>query len=267
MILLLLPPPLLVVVLLLLLLLLLLLSSEAHCVHTKDGDAGNYGVFGVFFEIGAENAWLKNFEDQLPAKAARRLSSEPSAGAGFDLFGHPMDATERRLAAGTTTSAYTGPLDYKGLFGNDARDKFWDYRGSFTTPPCTEAVDFYIMQTKQTMTQAQLDKFKTAIGWGAADGATGNFRPAQPLNGRVVSGCDNADWYPYKSEVWAKQVDTNSNEICQDGMQQSPIDFPGCAEARARDPIEITWASQKVELVNNGHAVVLNAKAGSNCLR
>ena len=167
------------------------------------------------FEIGTENAWLKNFEDQLPAKAARRLSSEPSAAAGFDLFGNPMDATERRLAEGTTTSAYTGPLDYKGLYGGDARTKFWDYRGSFTTPPCTEAVDFYIMMEPQTMTQAQLDKFKTAIGWGYAP-PFGNFRPPQPLNGRVVSGCDEAVWYPYTSNAWAKHVGTGANQLCQD---------------------------------------------------
>ena len=156
---------------------------EAHCVHTKDGAAGNYGVFGVFFEIGAENAWLKNFEDKL--SFSRRLSSEASAAAGFDLFGNPMDATKRRLADGTTKSTYTGPLEFKHLYGTDTRTKFWNYQGSFTTPPCTEAVDFYIMMTPQTMTQAQLVKFKTAIGWAAADG---NFRPPQPLNGRLVGG-------------------------------------------------------------------------------
>ena len=78
-----------------------------------------------------ENPFLKQFEDQLTF--TRRLSSEPSAAAGFDLFGNPMDATERRLAGGTTKSTYdggAGGLDFKGLYGENTRTKFWNYRGS-----------------------------------------------------------------------------------------------------------------------------------------
>jgi len=65
-------------------------------------------------------------------------------------------------------------------------DHYWNYEGSFTTPPCTEAVTFYIMMDKAPISQAQLDKFKLAIGW---EGAAGNFRPPQPLEGRTVAGC------------------------------------------------------------------------------
>jgi len=77
-------------------------------------------------------------------------------------------------------------LDFKELYNGVDLDHYWNYEGSFTTPPCTEAVTFYIMMDKAPITQAQLDKFKTAIGW---EGAAGNFRPPQPLQGRTVSGC------------------------------------------------------------------------------
>merc|ERR1712137_1308683 len=78
----------------------------------------------------------------------------------------------------------------QALYSGVDKSKFWDYEGSFTTPPCTEAVDFYIMMGRAGMTMAQLNKFKAAIGWDTAE-ANGNFRPPQPLNGRAVSGCDS----------------------------------------------------------------------------
>jgi len=161
---------------------------EVHCVHTKDGEDGRYGVFGLFYTLGnTENAFLKKFEDQLPS-ASRRLSSE-SAEVSFDLMGNPMDNVTKRRLGTVKTSAYTGPLDFKELYGSNARTHFWNYEGSFTTPPCTEAVDFYIMMEPAVMTQAQLDKFKTAIGW---SNALGNFRPPQPIGKRTVSGCGNS---------------------------------------------------------------------------
>eukprot|EP00421_Protoceratium_reticulatum_P034666 CAMPEP_0168471666 /NCGR_PEP_ID=MMETSP0228-20121227/59401_1 /TAXON_ID=133427 /ORGANISM="Protoceratium reticulatum, Strain CCCM 535 (=CCMP 1889)" /LENGTH=44 /DNA_ID= /DNA_START= /DNA_END= /DNA_ORIENTATION= len=42
-------------------------------------------------------------------------------------------------------SSFTGPLDFTKLYGTNTLMHYWDYSGSFTTPPCTEAVDFYIM--------------------------------------------------------------------------------------------------------------------------
>jgi len=77
-------------------------------------------------------------------------------------------------------------FDFQALYGDNDRTKFWHYGGSFTTPPCTEAVDFYIMMQPAVMTTAQLAKFKVAIGW---TNAGGNFRPPQPLGSRVVGGC------------------------------------------------------------------------------
>jgi len=100
----------------------------------------------------------------------------------LNLMGQPMD--RRLYGAGGTT--WTGSLGFKGIFGSNPLTKYWSYHGSFTTPPCTEAVDFYIMQTPATMSMAQLNKFKTNIGW---TNAGGNFRPPQKLGSRIVEGC------------------------------------------------------------------------------
>jgi carbonic anhydrase len=166
---------------------------EVHCVHQQDGteEAPLYGVFGMFYEVSdTPNQFLTMIEDQLPQHSHRRLEASQEAqqrADGFDLFGHPMDsATGRRTAAGTTVSAFSGPLNFKDLYNGVDLDHFWNYEGSFTTPPCTEAVEFYIMMDPAPVSQAQLDKFKSAIGW---TNAGGNFRPPQPLAGRTVAGC------------------------------------------------------------------------------
>ena len=57
----------------------------------------------------------------------------------------PPSITNRKLAgAAGAVSSYKGPLDYNGLYAGVDLSKYWNYEGSFTTPPCTEAVDFYI---------------------------------------------------------------------------------------------------------------------------
>ena len=37
---------------------------------------------------------------------------------------------------------------------------YWSYDGSFTTPPCTEGIKWSVIKQVQSISQAQLDKFK-----------------------------------------------------------------------------------------------------------
>mmetsp|Transcript_39575 Transcript_39575/g.95031 ORF Transcript_39575/g.95031 Transcript_39575/m.95031 type:complete len:1438 (+) Transcript_39575:75-4388(+) len=191
---------------------------ELHCVHSKDGVADHFGVIGVFFKVGAtENAWLKKIEDSLP---------------GND--GH----AERRLAAQTVT------MDLSTVFTGVQMDEYWTYDGSFTTPPCTEAVDWVVMMTELEITQAQLDKVESALGW-----ESGNFRPPQPLNGRVVDGCA-ASWYPYDAAAWGG--------LCETGKEQSPIDLSVCTSPYNREPLAQTYAASATVLHNTGHSININ---------
>jgi carbonic anhydrase len=52
--------------------------------------------------------------------------------------------------------------------------------GDLTTPPCTEGVSWFVLATPTLATTAQLSRY--------ADLLHDNYRPTQPLNGRLVSG-------------------------------------------------------------------------------
>lgn len=54
---------------------------------------------------------------------------------------------------------------------------FYSYEGSLTTPPCTEGVTFFILQTAVSLSKAQVEEFPFKM----------NARPTQPLNGRKIT--------------------------------------------------------------------------------
>lgn len=57
--------------------------------------------------------------------------------------------------------------------------RYYAYRGSFTTPPCTEGVRWFVMQQPVQLSNAQIATFRKVIYH--------NNRPVQPLNGRAVT--------------------------------------------------------------------------------
>ncbi len=55
---------------------------------------------------------------------------------------------------------------------------YFHFKGSLTTPPCTENVQWYIMKEVQSATKEQIAAMRAYHN--------NNYRPVQPLNGRVV---------------------------------------------------------------------------------
>lgn len=56
---------------------------------------------------------------------------------------------------------------------------YFEYAGSFTTPPCTEGVRWIVMRESIKVHPTVIQRFKTIL--------KKNYRPLQPLNGRLIS--------------------------------------------------------------------------------
>lgn len=52
------------------------------------------------------------------------------------------------------------------------------FMGSLTTPPCTEGVNWYVLRTATTASHEQIAALASVL--------KGNYRPVQPLNGRLL---------------------------------------------------------------------------------
>jgi carbonic anhydrase len=81
----------------------------------------------------------------------------------------PLDANDRvRMPAGI--------IDMNELLPKDQR--YYQFMGSLTTPPCTEGVLWMVLKQPTTLSPAQIKLFSQLF--------PNNARPVQPLNGRAV---------------------------------------------------------------------------------
>jgi carbonic anhydrase len=115
----------------------------AHLVH-KDAD-GKLAVVAVLFDVGAASAALVPVFAAMPAK----VGEEAPLGQGVD-------------------PAALLP----------AKQGYYEYEGSLTTPPCSEGVRWFVLKQHATLSQEQLQAFKKLYPH--------NARPLQPLNGRTI---------------------------------------------------------------------------------
>ncbi|NDG98501.1 MAG: carbonic anhydrase family protein [Proteobacteria bacterium] len=120
-------------------------EMEVHFVHAAD--ANRLAVIGVMLKLGPDNAFLDQFWDSMPAEEGKKADWS----GGFSILDAlPDDRT------------------------------FYTYKGSLTTPPCSETVTWLVMKQPMTVSKSQVEKFK-AIAHGNTN------RPVQPLYGRVIS--------------------------------------------------------------------------------
>ncbi len=118
-------------------------DMEMHLVHkAKDGTVA---VVAVMIEQGAENRSFTSIWENLPTPVKKEVQVARTVDA-TDLLPH--------------SHAY------------------YRYRGSFTTPPCTEGVIWLVLATPIELSQRQIDKFKSIIN--------NNNRPVQHLNERKI---------------------------------------------------------------------------------
>ena len=117
---------------------------EVHLVH-KTSD-GILGVVGVVVERGESNSAVEKIWRYLPLSKA-------------------------------------GPATHKDVVVNAAELlpgdlRYYRFMGSLTTPPCTEGVNWYVLQEPIHVSQKQIEKFRHAFPM--------NARPVQSLNSRMI---------------------------------------------------------------------------------
>lgn len=121
------------------------LPMEMHMVHQDS--AGGFAVVSILFEEGKPNANIAKLVANLPA------------------------------AKGDTVTVANERLDLEMHL--PATEKAFHYVGSLTTPPCSEQVQWLVLQDRVTASTDQMAAFATLIG--------PNNRPVQSLHTREVS--------------------------------------------------------------------------------
>jgi len=99
------------------------------------------------------------------------------------------------------------------------RSSYIRYKGSVSTPPCDESVQYMVMSQIQPATSSQLEVFRKSIG------VHGNARPTQPLAGRSVEFVDVTQFY---QDQWKPTGNANKSAVeAEIGIDDSPLIVEG----------------------------------------
>ena len=133
--------------------------AELHLVHRSE--AGELAVVGIFVE-----------SSSLPQPLIDEVI-ETAAGVGEEV---PMPYAESPLELLLDLEPPRATVD-----------RYYEYSGSLTTPPCTEGVRWIVFEDIHVIDLATVDYFRDVVsGFPGYDGYRKNNRPTQPLNGRTI---------------------------------------------------------------------------------
>ena len=118
-------------------------DMEMHLVHKNE--AGQVAVVGIMISKGSENKAFQTLLENLPTAENKKRESNQR-------------------------------IDVQALLPEN--QTYFHYTGSFTTPPCTEGVLWYVLETPIELSESQIQKFREIIN--------GNNRPVQPLHDRKI---------------------------------------------------------------------------------
>jgi len=121
-------------------------AMEVHVVHQNK--AGRMAIVALLFQEGSENKFLNSLGwSKLPTKAGKK-----------------------RALSGVINVLKAFPFNHF----------YASYKGSLTSPPCTEGVKWFVLSSPISASRKQLRSFARLFG------KSGNARPVQALNGRRV---------------------------------------------------------------------------------
>ena len=214
---------------------------EVHLVHKSSSQ--DKVVVAVLVEEGAENTQLGKFLSTFPEHT------------------------------GTATGEQN--FNAKGLL--PMSQQYYTYEGSFTTPPCTEGVQYFVMKSPITFSTAQLDEFKARVPF--------NARRVRKAHGRSVAGTtwnEDSSGAPVglndepkvQSAEWSYCPSGPSNwsnlsgffDLCADGEHQSPINVVRGNVERTSQDVSLQFNYRQADLVlqNDGPSIQINSDGKSN---
>jgi carbonic anhydrase len=120
-------------------------DMELHLVH-EDPAAGRAAVVAILIKSGTENAFLRDLLSHVPQKVGEEVERKKVVINAADFL----------------------PAD----------QNYYVFDGSLTTPPCSEAIKWYVLKTPIEASPSQIATFAKLY--------PDNARPVQPLNGREV---------------------------------------------------------------------------------
>lgn len=189
---------------------------EAHLVHScygvncvTEAEGDENLVVAIFMNVGAENPYLATFWPDLAALAAN--SSAPYI---VDDMANPYNN-----------------------FVPPAPHDFYRYIGSTTTPDCVANVEWFLMSTPATLSQAQLTSYRTAI--------TNHNYTQTTISNAVPTGV---------TATWAPALGTNNRPLQVVGNR---------VPQKYMDPAEI--AELNTEFMWHGVLIFLGAVALALC--
>lgn len=123
-------------------------DMEAHLFH--ESEKGELAVIGLFIESGQENEVLAEIWDKMPVDGKKAVQ------------------------------VLNNPINLQQLLPEDK--SVYQYVGSLTTPPCTEGVNWFVLESPITMSNEQINQFSSIF--------LQNNRPIQNINNRDVFKID-----------------------------------------------------------------------------
>ena len=161
-------------------------DGELQMVH-KSKATGKIMVVGVLLNSPSSGSGAEHGTNEFIDRFLG-INTNPTTGVKNQVTSDFLTTTETEIKLTENFNPYTAVLP-----GNPA---FYSYSGSFTTPPCTEAVDWVIFASPVSVSAAQMKFVRTSL---ATTNGKGNYspqlsplqyrnnRPVQPLNNRVVT--------------------------------------------------------------------------------
>ncbi|OWY95046.1 Carbonic anhydrase [Phytophthora megakarya] len=134
-------------------------DAEIHFVHKAEDDSDTKLVTAVFLHAQMdveENAFIKSLWEDLETE-----------GENFSLEDVGMDYAEL-------------------LNGLVAKSHLFNYNGSLTTPPCSETVDWWVLNNPILISFDELNQLIETYSLLPASNEASDNRPTQPLNDRVI---------------------------------------------------------------------------------